>query len=113
MIFSEYVKLLYSAFLEDKGYLETLRKRIRSEEFNRDEMFDPVFQDALSIDPKNPETYKNTRAKYFPNIYNPESGVITYEERQAAKERLRIIKECLSRRKQHDSYQESKDGKAH
>ena len=99
MIFSEYVKLLYSAFMEDKGYLETLGKKIRSEEFNRDEIFDPVFQDALSIDPRNLDTFKHTRAKFFPNPYNPESGMITYEERQKARERLRVIKECRQKRK--------------
>jgi hypothetical protein len=109
MIFSEYVRLLYSAFLEDKGYLETLRKKIRSEEFNRDQMYDPAFQDALSIDPRNPDTFKNTRARFFPNIYNPESGVITYEERQDAKEKLRVIRECLSRRRRSDKHQKSQN----
>lgn len=99
MIFSEYVKLLYCAFLEDKGYLEALRKKIRSEEFTRDQMYDPVFQDGLSIDPRNPDSFKHTKAKYFPNPYNPESGVITYEERQKARERLRMIKECRQKRK--------------
>ena len=99
MIFSEYVKLLYCAFLEDKGYLETLRKKIRSEEFTRDQMYDPVYQDALSIDPRNLDTFKHTKPKYFPNPYNPESGVITYEERQKARERLRMIKECRQKRK--------------
>jgi len=109
MIFSEYVKLLYSAYLEDRGYLETLRKKIRSEEFNRDEMIDPAFQNAHSIDPRNPETFKNTRPKYFPNPYNPESGVYTYEQCQKARERLRIIKECHQKRKKHDQHQKSKD----
>jgi hypothetical protein len=104
MIFSEYVQLLYSAYLEDRGYLETLRKKIRSEEFNRDQMYDPIFQDALSIDPKDPETFRQTRAKFFPNPYNPESGVITYEDCLEAKKRMRVIKECLSRRRERDQH---------
>jgi len=61
-------------------------------------MYDPVFQDALSINPRNPDTFKHTKPKYFPNPYNPESGVITYEERQKVRERLRTIKECHQKR---------------
>jgi hypothetical protein len=97
MIFSEYVSLLYAAFLEDKGYIETLRKKIKTEEFNRDEMSDPVFQDVTSIDPRRPESYKNRKAKYFPNPFNPESGVYTYEDRIDAKKKLDIIRECLKK----------------
>ncbi len=97
MIFSEYGTLLYAAFLEDKNYIETLRSRIRIEEFNRDQMSDPVLQDITQIDPRKPETYRSRRGKFFPNPFNPESGVYTYEDRQDAREKLRIIRECLQR----------------
>jgi hypothetical protein len=109
MIFSEYITLLYAAFLEDKGYIETLRNKIKSEEFNRSQMYDPVFHDITSIDPRRLDTFRHKRAKFFPNPFNPESGVYTYENKQNNRETLRIIRECHQRRRDRDNHQESKN----
>ena len=39
MLFREYVELLYQAYLEDRGYLRKLRDIIKSEEFNKDQIY--------------------------------------------------------------------------
>ena len=108
MIFSEYVTLLYSAFLEDKNYIETLRNKIRTEEFNRDQMSDPMFQDISLVDPRKPDTYRSRRGKFFPNPFNPESGVYTYEDHQDAREKLRVIRECLQKGRERRANKNSK-----
>lgn len=61
MLFREYVELLYQAYLEDRGYLQKLRDRIQSEEFNKDQMYDPSFECFKSIDPSDPDTYHGNR----------------------------------------------------
>ena len=109
MLFRDYVELLYQAYLQDKDYLQTLRQRIKAEEWNKDQMYDPAFEDWKSIDPRNPETQNSNRIKFHPNPYDPQQGVYTYEARQEARKNLRIIRECLSRRKRYDKHQESKD----
>jgi hypothetical protein len=62
-------------------------------------MLKSALRDTLSIDPRNPDTFKQAKRKYLQNPYNPESVVITYEERQRARERLRIIKECRKKKR--------------
>jgi hypothetical protein len=109
MLFRDYVELLYQAYLQDKGFLQTLRDKIKSDEFNKDEMYDPAFDDWKSIDPRNPETHHRNRIKFHSvNPYDPEQGVYTYEDRQDAREKLRIIRECLSRRRERVKHQKSK-----
>ncbi len=110
MLFRDYVELLYQAYLHDKGYLQTLRDKIKSEEFNKQQIGDPAFDDWKSIDPTNPETHHGNRIKFHPlNPYDPQQGVYTYEDRQDAREKLRVIRECLSRRRERDKHQKSKD----
>jgi hypothetical protein len=106
MLFRDYVELLYQAYLQDKGYLQTLRDKIQSDEFNKDQMYDPAFEDWNSIDPTNPETHHDNRIKFHPNPYDPQQGIYTYayEEHQDARDKLRIIRECLSRRRKRDKY---------
>jgi hypothetical protein len=110
MLFRDYIELLYQAYLQDKGYLQTLRDKIKSEEFNKDQMYDPAFVDAWkSIDPTNPETHHSNRIKFHRNnIYDPQQGIYTYEHHQDAREKLRVIRECLSRRRERDKHQKSK-----
>lgn len=110
MLFRDYVELLYQAYLQDKDYLQTLRQRIRSEEWNKDQMHDPAFEDWKSIDPRNPKTHHGNKIKFHPtSSHDPQQGIYTYENRQDARENLRVIRECLSRRRKHDKHQKSKN----
>ena len=109
MLFKSYVEILFQAYLQDKGYLQTLRDKIKSDEFNKDQMYDPAFEDWRSIDPANPETHHGNRMKFHPNPYDPQSGIYTYENRMDAREKLRIIRECLQRgRERRDNNQKPK-----
>ena len=98
MIFREYVELLCQAFLQDKGYIETLRERIQSEEFNKDQMYDSGFQNWKSINPADPYSYRQ-KVRYYPNEVDPQQGVFIYEDRSRAKEDLKLIRRCLKRKK--------------
>ena len=110
MLFRDYVELLYQAYLQDKGYLQTLRDKIQSEEFNKDQMYDDqVFGNWNSIDPRRVEKGELPRWKYHPNPIDPETGVYVYESRLKAKEHWRIIKEVMSKRKRNDNHQESQN----
>jgi hypothetical protein len=35
--------------------------------------------------------------KFHPNPYDPQSGFYTYESRKDAREKLRVIRECLQK----------------
>ena len=54
MLFRDYVELLYQAYLQDKGYLQTLRDKIKSQEFSKDQMYDPVFENWNEIRHEDP-----------------------------------------------------------
>ncbi|MEX0649857.1 MAG: hypothetical protein WD200_02565 [Candidatus Andersenbacteria bacterium] len=98
MIFREYVELLYQAYLQDKGYLQTLRDKIKTEEFNKDSLFDPSFENFKSINPtRNQDEIPHW--KYHPNPIDPESGVYVYENSSRAKKHWKVIKEVMSKRK--------------
>jgi hypothetical protein len=108
ILYKEYLEILWQAYLEDRGYLQKLRDKIRSEEFNKDQMYDPAFEDWKSIDPRNPETYHGSRIKFHPSPHNPQQGVITYESRKEDREKLRIIRECLQRGRERRANKNSK-----
>ena len=57
MLFRDYVELLYQAYLQDKGYLQTLRDKIKSQEFSKDQMYDPAFENWNEIRHEDPSTY--------------------------------------------------------
>ena len=101
MIFREYVELLYQAYLQDKGYLETLRKKIRSEEFNKDQMYDSAFQNWKQTNPGNPLSYRQ-KVKYYPHEVDPQQGVYVYEADQKARDTVNRLKRCLT--KKNDQY---------
>jgi hypothetical protein len=109
MLFRDYIEILWQAYLEDREYLQKLRDKIKSEEFNKDQMNDPAFEDWKSIDPRNPETYHGNRIKFHPSPMNPQQGVHTYESREEARKRLKVIRECLSRRSKHDKHKKPKN----
>ena len=98
MLFREYIEILWQCYLQDASYLQTLRDKIKAEEFNKDQMYDPAFEDWKSIDPRNPDTHHGNRMKFHrTNIHDPQQGIYTYEERQDAREKVRVIRECLQR----------------
>ena len=93
MLFREYVELLYQAYLEDRGYIQKLRDTIKSEEFNKDQMYDPSFEDWKSVDPRNPDTYHGNRIKcHASSPYDPQQYIYTFEEREKARKILKLIK---------------------
>jgi hypothetical protein len=105
MLFRDFVILLYQGFLEDKNYIMKLRDKIKSEDFLKDVEFDPAFEDWKSIDPTNPETHHGNRIKFHPvNSYDPQQGVYTYEQKEDARRRLRVIRECLQRGRERDKH---------
>jgi hypothetical protein len=104
MIFREYVELLYQAYLQDNSYLQTLRDKIKTEEFNKDSLYDPSFENWKSINPMRNHD-EIPRWKYFPNPIDPETGVYVYENKSKAKEHWRIVKEVMSKRKRNDNHQ--------
>jgi hypothetical protein len=98
MLFRDYVEILWQCYLQDASYLQTLRDKIKTEEFNKDQMYDPAFEDWKNIDPRNPETHHGNRMKFHrTNIHDPQQGIYTYEQSQDAREKLRVIRECLQR----------------
>ena len=104
MLFRDYIELLWQCYLQDSGYLQTLRDKIKSEEFNKDQMYDPAFEDWKSINPANPETHHGNRIKFHPSPLDPQQGVYTYEQKEEARRRLRVIRECLQRGRERDKY---------
>lgn len=105
MLFRDYIEILWLAYLEDRGYLQKLRDRIQSEEFTKDSLFSPEFDGYKSIDPTNPETHHGSRIKFHPvNSYDPQQGVYTYEDRQDARRKLKVIRECVQRGRDRDKH---------
>ena len=98
MLFRDYIELLYQAYLQDKGYLQTLRDRIQSKEFNKDQMHDPEFKKWKSIDTSKQESHQRKRNRFHPNPYDPDQGIYTHENHSNETNRTRIIREYLLRR---------------
>jgi hypothetical protein len=91
MLFRDYVELLYQAYLQDKGYIETLRKKIQSEEFNKEQLYDPAFQNWKQINPADRDTSRQ-RVKYHPSPVDPQQGVYVYEDSDALRHKVEIVK---------------------
>ena len=96
MVFREFCELLYGAYLEDKNYIQKLRDRIKSEEFQKDVMYDTAYLNYMSINPREPSTYQQ-KVKYIPHELDPEQGIFVYED-QNARRNLEIIKRCMRRK---------------
>ena len=104
MLFRDYIELLYQAYLQDKGYLQTLRDKIKSQEFSKDQMYDPAFENWNEIRHEDPSTYHQARWKYHPNPIDPEAGVFVFEEDLKLKEQWAIIKDCARRKRKRDQH---------
>ena len=104
MLFRDYIEILWQCYLQDASYLQTLRDKIKSEEWNKHQMYDPAFEDWKSIDPRNPESHHGNRIKFHPSQLDPQQGAYTYEQKEEARRRLRVIRECLQRGRDRDKY---------
>ena len=104
MLFREYVELLYQAYLHDKGYLQTLSDKIKSEEFNQDQMYDPAFENWKEIKHEDPSTYHQAKWKYHPNPVDPQSGVYVFKEDERIKSKVQTIKDCARRKSRRDHH---------
>ena len=96
MLFRDYVELLYQAYLQDKGYIDTLRQKIKSEEFNKEQLYDPAFQNWKQINPADRSSPRQ-RVRYHPSPVDPQQGVYVYEDTDALRQKVEIVRRCLRR----------------
>ena len=106
MVFREFCELLYGAYLEDKNYIQKLRDRIKSEEFQKDVMYDTAYLNYMSINPRDPSTYRQ-KVKYIPHELDPEQGIFVYENRNRDQENWKVIKDCINKRRRNDQNSKS------
>ena len=107
MQFREYVELLYQAYLLDKGYLQTLRDKIKSSAFNQDQMSDAAFEHWREIKPDDPSTFQQSRWTYHPHPMDPQTGIYVFEDHQKVKRQVENIKDSIRRKRRRDQHQES------
>jgi len=94
MTFSEYVELLYKAYLLDRGVLTKLRDKMKDGSYLQDLEDDPEMQNWNQINPRSIDPRKQGRSKYYPNRLNPQEGVRVFEsrEKKAVKKVLDLYK---------------------
>jgi len=94
MTFSEYVELLYKAYLLDRGVLTKLRDKMKDGTYLQDLEDDPEMQNWNQINPHSIDPRKQGRSKYYPNRLNPQEGVRVFEsrEKKAVKKVMGLIK---------------------
>ena len=94
MTFSEYVELLYKAYLLYSGVLTKLRDKVKDGTFLQDLEDDPEMQNWNQINPRSIDPRKQGRSKYYPNRLNPQEGVRVFEsrEKKAVKKVLDLYK---------------------
>tara|TARA_B100000003_G_C10597622_1_gene237745 strand:+ start:110 stop:409 length:300 start_codon:yes stop_codon:yes gene_type:complete len=94
MTFSEYVELLYKAYLLDRGVLTKLRDKMKDGSYLQDLEDDPEMQNWNQINPRSIDPRKQGRSKYYPNRLNPQEGVRVFEsrEKKAVKKVMGLIK---------------------
>ena len=95
MTFSEYVELLYKAYLLDRGVLTKLRDKMKDGSYLQDLEDDPEMQNWNQINPRSIDPRKQGRSKYYPNRLNPQEGVRVFESRgkKAVKKVMGLIKQ--------------------
>lgn len=104
MLFRDYVEVLYQAYLQAKGYLQTLRDKIKSQEFIKEQMYDPAFDIWDEIRHEDPSTYHQARWKFHLNPINPEAGDFFFQEDLKSKEQWKIIKDSARRKRKRDQH---------
>ena len=103
MTFSEYVELLYKAYLLDRGVLTKLRDKMKDGSYLQDLEDDPEMQNWNQINPRSIDPRKQGRSKYYPNQLNPQEGVRVFEsrEKKAVKKVLDLSSEEIENEHQH------------
>jgi len=109
MTFRDYIELLFQAYLQDKKYLVTLRQKIKTSEFNKEQMYDPAFSDWKGINPLNPDTHQSQRIKFHPNPLNPEDGIYVYEDKDHSKFKLGFIKQIIRKQRNGNTNKKHKE----
>ena len=105
MTFSEYVELLYKAYLLDRGVLTKLRDKMKDGSYLQDLEDDPGLQDWENINPRAIDPRQRGRSKYHPNPIDPQQGVRVFESRN--KRAVRKVLEAVKRRDRYE-YQDYK-----
>lgn len=65
--YSDFVKTLYKAYLEDRGITKTLRDKIKDRSYLQDLEDDPELQNWDQINPRAIDPRQRGRSKYYPN----------------------------------------------
>lgn len=88
MPFSDYIELLYRAYLEDEGIIQRLRSEITKSEFIKKLDSDPAVQDWQQINPRSIDPRKHQKSTYYPNPINPQEGVRVFENQSKGVKRI-------------------------
>ena len=80
--YSDFVKTLYKAYLEDRGVIKTLRDKNKDRSYLQDLEDDPELQNWDQINPRAIDPRQRGRSKYYPNPHNPQEGVRVFESRR-------------------------------
>lgn len=88
MPFSDYIELLYRAYLEDEGIIQRLRSEITKSEFIKKLDSDPAVQDWQQINPRSIDPRKHQKSTYYPNPINPQEGVRVFENQSKSVKRI-------------------------
>ena len=94
--YSDFIKTLYKAYLEDRGIIKKLRDKIKDGSYLKDLDDDPDLQDWQHINPGAIDPRRHSRSKYYPNPHNPQEGVRVFESKN--KKAARKILEAVKRR---------------
>ena len=94
--YSDFVKTLYKAYLEDRGIIKTLRDKIKDGSYIQDLEDDPELQNWDQINPRAIDPRKHGRSKYYPNPHNPQEGIRVFESRK--RKAVKKVMECYDRK---------------
>lgn len=97
--YSDFVKTLYKAYLEDRGIIKKLRDKIKDGSYLKDLEDDPELQNWDQINPRAIDPRKYGRSKYYPNPHNPQEGVRVYESKNH-----KVVRKILDAVKRRDRY---------
>jgi len=95
--YSDFVKTLYKAYLEDRGIIKTLRDKIKDGSYLQDLEDDPELQNWDQINPRAIDPRQRGRSKYYPNPHNPQEGIRVFESRR--RKAVKKVMEYYERKK--------------
>jgi hypothetical protein len=113
MLFRDYVELLYRAYLEDQGILQSLRDKVQDLDYLKDLEEDPALQDWEQVDPRSIDPRRWQRSRFHPNPVDPQQGVRVFEgddhDGDLSRRRVDLIRQVVRRKQENrrgnsDSY---------